>query len=89
MEYNPNHVFDKTNYFGASLASLEELGVNKNYKLVACDMTGTNAFFIRKNLVNDKFSSPFTPAFLYHPPRYFLSRSFGHKNKLGLSETGQ
>jgi hypothetical protein len=84
MDYNPDHVFDKTNYFGASLSSLEELGRNKNYKLVACDITGTNAFFVRIDLINENFKHPFTTEFLYHPPRYFLSRSLGHKNKLGL-----
>lgn len=34
-------------YRGASLAALEKLARHKGYRLVACDPTGTNAFFLR------------------------------------------
>ena len=55
---------------------------------MASDITGTNAFFVRKDLVKNNFQSRLTAEYLYHPPRYFLSRSFGHKNKLGLFSKG-
>lgn len=37
-------------YHGASLAALSQLADRKGYRLMACDMTGTNAFFLRKDI---------------------------------------
>ena len=37
-------------YHGASLRALEYLGKQKGYRLVACDATGVNAFFLRDDL---------------------------------------
>jgi hypothetical protein len=36
--------FDITNYFGASLKALEQLGLKKGYSLVGCTSSGSNAF---------------------------------------------
>jgi hypothetical protein len=59
MAENPNHVWDGTNYFGASLASLKELGKKKGYTLVATDSRGVNAFFVRDDLVGEgRFLDP-------------------------------
>lgn len=83
MKYNPKHFWNQTCYAGASLKSLEILGAQKGYRLVACDFLGVNAFFVRKDLVKDKFLSPFTAENHYEPPRYFLSRSLGHPRDFG------
>lgn len=45
--YTPGSGWDRTEYFGASLAALRELGLQKDYTLVHTDLTGTNAFFVR------------------------------------------
>src|SRR5262249_5727343 len=37
-------------YFGASLPALVKLGREKGYRLVGCDRTGLNAFFVRSDL---------------------------------------
>lgn len=37
-------------YHGASLAALNMLAERKGYRLLACDPTGTNAFFFRSDL---------------------------------------
>src|SRR5688572_7773809 len=37
-------------YRGASLAALEKLARQKHYRLVVCDPTGTNAFFLRDDV---------------------------------------
>ena len=37
-------------YRGASLAALEKLARRKHYRLVVCDPTGTNAFFLRDDV---------------------------------------
>jgi len=40
-----------SNYFGASLLALKKLGDSKGYTLVCCDNSGTNAFFVRNDLI--------------------------------------
>jgi hypothetical protein len=44
--YNPSSGWDKTEYYGASLRALTDLGAHKGYTLVHTDLTGTNAFFV-------------------------------------------
>jgi hypothetical protein len=73
MEYNPKHRWRYTDYQGASLESLSALGRQKGYTLVGCCMAGVNAFFVRDDLVLDRFAEP-DAAKLYNPPRYYLRR---------------
>jgi hypothetical protein len=40
-----------TDFFGASLGALEQLGSEKGYALVHTDLIGVNAFFVRDDLV--------------------------------------
>lgn len=66
-------------YFGASLSALQQLGATKNYSLVGCNLTGVNAFFVRNDLVGDKFLAPFTAENHYNEPEYNLFQNrFGH-----------
>lgn len=78
VPYNAERVWDKTSYFGASLLSLEKLGLQKGYNLVGCSFSGANAFFVRQDLVGDKFEAPFTAANHYEPVRFFLYHKNGH-----------
>lgn len=87
MKYNPEHIWNQTCYAGASLKSLELLGSQKGYKLVACDFLGVNAFFVRKDLVKDKFLAPYTAENHYEPPRFHLSREVSHKRDFGPFES--
>jgi hypothetical protein len=41
-------------FFGASLAALDYVAQQKGYALVCCNTAGTNAFFVRKDLLNEK-----------------------------------
>lgn len=82
VDYNANAVWDKSSHFGASLESYFLLGKEKGYSLVACDFTGTNAFFVRNDLVGNYFHEPFTPLEHYEPPRYFLNKKDGHFRKI-------
>ena len=43
----------ETNYFGATLRALYNLGRKLGYSLVCCNNTGTHAFFIRDDCVPD------------------------------------
>ena len=75
VAYNPTAVWDGTWNFGASLKSYELLGARLGYKLVGCDFHGTNAFFVRDDLVGDKFAGPFTSENHFEPSRLALAYS--------------
>jgi hypothetical protein len=78
--YNPTQRWAGTDYMGASLAALTKIAEQKGYALVGCSIVGINAFFVRRDLLKDKFSPPYTAENHYQPPRYFLWRTFsaGH-----------
>lgn len=73
VPYDPAHRWDRTSHFGASLKALERLAESKGYALVGCNFTGANAFFVRQDLVGDRFTGPFTARQHWEPPRYFVS----------------
>jgi hypothetical protein len=83
IEYDARAVWNGSLYFGASLKALERLGRELGYALVGCEITGTNAFFVRQDLVGDAFSAPYTAENHYEPPRYFLTRTVGHRRGFG------
>lgn len=78
---NPKNVWRGSDYMGSSLVALSELATIKGYSLVATNITGANAFFVRNDMVGDKFHVNSTPEFLYNPPRYWLT--FDHFNRIG------
>ena len=86
MTYNPDHVWNQTSYFGASLKALEVLGGKKGYHLIGCDFAGCNAFFVREDQDLERFEQPFTAENHYEPPRYFLRKRSGHTQGFGEFE---
>jgi len=61
-----------TDYFGASLDALCALGQRKGYQIVHTELAGGNSFFVRNDLVADRFpSSDQVPR--RHRPNYFLT----------------
>jgi hypothetical protein len=72
--YDPRAAWRQTTYYGASLASLTALAEEKGYALVGCNLTGVNAFFVRKDLLGDGFAGPFTAEHHYEPLRLHLIR---------------
>jgi hypothetical protein len=83
MKYDPAFISKGTSHFGASLKALEILGLKKGYRLVGCDFRGINAFFVRQDLVSDKFLEPFTAENHYEPPRYHFQTKPGHPREFG------
>ncbi|MGA9206338.1 MAG: hypothetical protein WB347_00960 [Terriglobales bacterium] len=81
IPYRPDFVWDSSCYFGASLKALELLGAGKGYRLVGCNFTGVNAFFVRDDLVGDHFLPPFTAENHYEPARYDVLIPSGHRNE--------
>lgn len=70
VRYDPLHQWKRDDYHGASLASWVER-LKPNYRLIACNLAGTNAFFVREDEV-----APFQghdPAELYQPARFHLT----------------
>lgn len=53
IKYNPEFIFDKiTNYYGASMSAMIDLGEEKGYKPVY-EVDNNNLIFIRENELND------------------------------------
>lgn len=73
VPYQPNRGGDGTNFFGASLEALVKLGSTKGYRIVGCNISGSNAFFVRDDLCGDHFVNPATSEEHYEPPRHFFS----------------
>ncbi|MEZ0343743.1 MAG: hypothetical protein ABWJ99_02905 [Caldimicrobium sp.] len=70
--YNPNFWWQGTDYMGSSLKAIVEVAEKKGYVLVGTNITGTNAFFLRKDLWNNELFPDPDPIELYNPPRYWL-----------------
>lgn len=68
VPYDSEAVWDGTNYFGASLLALQNLGNVKGYTLLGCDSKGVNAFFCKKELIDGIKIKDIQ--YLYKPPKY-------------------
>lgn len=91
MKYNPEFKWSGTSYFGASLSSMTIMAEKKGYTLVGTNITGSNAFYVRNDLVSGKFCEPLTPENLYNPARYQFSTVWnafptGHQSDFGIFE---
>ncbi|HJU12045.1 MAG TPA: hypothetical protein VJ728_14270 [Candidatus Binataceae bacterium] len=77
--YEPNHRWAGDDYHGASLQSFCDLLVD--YKLVACNLTGANAFFVRRDQAGP--FADYTLEQLYQPFRENLIDLWaGHRPSL-------
>jgi hypothetical protein len=72
QKYHPDYTWDLTDYYGASLNALVRVARRRGYCLVGCNLAGANAFFVRDDLVGEKFHKPFSAENHYQPARYFL-----------------
>lgn len=70
--YDEDHAYTAGCRYGASLAAYEHLMASKGYRLVGCNVTGVNAFFVRADLVGERFDGPFAAETFYHPIRMHL-----------------
>ncbi len=90
MRYNEKHIWDSTDNFGASLKFLEMRLKEKGYALVGCNLTGSNAFFVRQDLTKDRFFDPFTAENHFEPARYWLGMmTAGHPASYNTLENRQ
>jgi len=70
--YDSNYSWNGKDYMGSSLKAITEVANEKGYELVSTSITGANAFYVRKDLINDKFPKNREVSDLYNPPRYWL-----------------
>jgi hypothetical protein len=77
MPYDPQHRYDETAYFGASLASFVELARSLGYCLVGCESMGVNAFFVRQDCAVEQFDG-FDRSTRYHYVAPHYDGWFGH-----------
>ncbi len=73
MPYHADHNWSGSDWFGASLQAMADLYARKGYTLVACNISGVNAFFVRNDVAGEHFVDAGDVKALYHPPRYFLA----------------
>lgn len=73
-------------FHGASLKALESLGRKKGCRLVGCDSTGTNAFFLRDD-VDAPLVPTLTAAEAYRPHANWLGRGFSELEQLEIMKT--
>jgi hypothetical protein len=69
VAYDAAHTWSGDDYHGASLAAYIR-HVGDRYRLVACNASGVNAFFVRTDLAS-RFPDA-APEKLFQPPRYHL-----------------
>lgn len=68
---SPQFHWDGTNYFGASLPALVQLGRKRGYTLVYVEKMGVNVFFVRDDVLQpDMFKDQGNLTALYRPPAY-------------------
>jgi hypothetical protein len=71
-------MWNGSNFYGSSLHTQNELAKKKGYTLVCCDLIGGNAFFVRNDLVGEKFELAGDIAQIWQKPKYYLYYYGGH-----------
>jgi hypothetical protein len=82
VKYRPVYCGGGSNYFGASILAMYNLGVSKGYSLVYAESSGTNLFFIRNDILKEKnlvFKDMNQVEKIYRNPTYGTGPNGGHK----------
>tara|TARA_B100000212_G_C27253706_1_gene481354 strand:- start:11 stop:868 length:858 start_codon:yes stop_codon:yes gene_type:complete len=67
-----NFKWEYDDYFGSSLRSIDEVMQKKGYKLIATNITGSNAFYLKNKLIIFSKTKDQTLEELYSPPNFEL-----------------
>jgi hypothetical protein len=79
--YDPTTFWDGTNYFGASILSLFNLGRKYHYSLIYSERGGINLFFVRDDVLKSSgasFKNANSVAKIYKFPKYGTGPKGGH-----------
>ncbi len=92
VKYQPYFCGGGSNYYGASILAMYNLGRSKGYSLVYADKGGVNLFFIRDDILEENnlhFKDVNDVAKIYRTPKYGTGPNGGHpqdvKNRKYLS----
>jgi len=83
IAYDPQHQWDGSDYFGASLASFNRSLSEAGYRLVGCDISGVNAFW-----VHERFAAAFSDV----PSRIedlYVAANYGYLYRVGHSPSAK
>lgn len=82
FDYEPARMWQGDDYQGASLAAWTDR-LKPDYRLVSCNLAGTNAFFVRSDGLEPFREYP--PEQLYQPARFYLTAlQSGHRPGLSF-----
>ena len=70
-------------FAGASIKALESLGEKKGYRLIGCDTTGTNAFFLRNDLGNNQIPT-LSASEAFQPHQNWMQRGISEDQQLEI-----
>jgi len=82
INYNPDHNWNRDDYYGASLKTFNTLFTNFGYRLVSCNLSGGNAFFVDRQFSKYFEDIPDDLSLLYNEPSYFLSNKNKHPTSI-------
>ena len=71
-------------FWGVSIAALEKLGKRKGYRLVGCDSTGVNAFFLHHGTGTNHIAT-LSAADAYRPYQELLDRGVSAEDQLAMA----
>jgi len=80
INYNATHQWAYDDFYGATLQSWVDLLKPLGYRLVSCNLSGVNAFFVRDDLAGA--FTDYTIEQLFQPCRYWLIGITGHPHTL-------
>jgi hypothetical protein len=86
IEYNEVHTWSGDDYFGASLATFSKLFESYDYRLVCCNTSGANAFFVHGSFTEKFKDVPNDISELYCEPFYFLRKRKMHRPSAATME---
>lgn len=79
IAYDPGHIWQDDDYFGASLESFARMFASFGYKLVCCNaQSGSNAFFVDAAFADRFTDVPEAISEIYVPPHYHPMINHGH-----------
>ena len=78
ITYDPTHQWDGSDYFGAALTDFVELFKQHHYRLVCCNQTGSNAFFIKEEFSHLFSDVPVEISDIFVEARYYQHKKYGH-----------
>ena len=81
-KYDKNYFWKRTRFYGSSLSAFNKLAQKKGYSLVACSFLGNNAYFVRNDLMENKFDKNLSVNDLFEEHKLFLLQEPKYPNTL-------